>query len=471
LENRTNRNKKIIGTFSQAAVSVVALYIHTGLSLTFPLNYVRFTGNGHGRSHEIRIMKKVLIGTGGIASATGAAIYVLPTILGTTAAADHLPLTLGISLGALATLALLLLRTLMAPLKDVTEAVRILAKGNFRDKVYHGKITRSTVRNASELDRAILMLELLRRKIIEGKKNLNESMKQKAIDLQRINDELSESEQILKKANLQLEAQAEEFKRMNEELSSTNEELLATNSRLKDLDKMKDDFISVAAQELCIPLEPILDSVDQLERGTIGDDEAWKSIVAGSRQLVGVANNILDVGRIEGGSFDYKLGPVSVRKLVDEVTTLISTHKGRSASAKIMLDMDPDGDIMITGDKKRLVQAVSAILANSIAYTDQGTIKLQVRANHDDGTVDIRVIDDGLAFPVDVIPVLFDKYAARMRENERGTGLGLFICRTIIEAHGGNISVENNKSDKGVTFAVSLPTNVKKEVSQIAQAQ
>jgi signal transduction histidine kinase len=136
-----------------------------------------------------------------------------------------------------------------------------------------------------------------------------------------------------------------------------------------------------------------------------------------------------------------------------------------------MLDMDPDGDIMITGDKKRLVQAVSAILANSIAYTDQGTIKLQVRANHDDGTVDIRVIDDGLAFPVDVIPVLFDKYAARMRENERGTGLGLFICRRIIEAHGGNISVENNKSDKGVTFAVSLPTNVKKEVSQIAQAQ
>jgi K+-sensing histidine kinase KdpD len=133
--------------------------------------------------------------------------------------------------------------------------------------------------------------------------------------------------------------------------------------------------------------------------------------------------------------------------------------------------MDPDGDIMITGDKKRLVQAVSAILANSIAYIDQGTIKLQVRANHDDGTVDIRVIDDGLAFPVDVIPVLFDKYAARMRENERGTGLGLFICRTIIEAHGGNISVENNKSDKGVTFAVSLPTNVKKEVSQIAQAQ
>jgi signal transduction histidine kinase len=415
-------------------------------------------------------MKKVLLGTVGTAIATAAAIYMLPTVLGSSIATDYLPWTLGISLGALATLALLLLRTLMAPLKDVTEAVRLLAKGNFRDKVYQGKITRSTVRNASELDRAILMLELLRRKIIEGKKNLNDSMKQKAVELQRINDELSESEQILKKANLQLEAQAEEFKRMNEELSSKNEELTAANTRLKDLDKMKDDFVSVAAQELCIPLEPILDSVDQLERGTIGDEDAWKSIIAGSRQLVGVANNILDVGRIEGGSFEYKLGPVSIRKLVDEVTTLASGQK-RKSRAKITVDMDPDGDIMMTGDRKRLVQALSAIIANSITYTEQGTIKIQARARHDDGSVDIRVIDDGLAFPADILPVLFDKYAARMRENERGTGLGLFICRTIVEAHGGSISVENNKSDKGVTFAVALPTNVKKEeVSQIAQA-
>jgi signal transduction histidine kinase len=200
------------------------------------------------------------------------------------------------------------------------------------------------------------------------------------------------------------------------------------------------------------------------------DEDAWKSIIAGSRQLVGVANNILDVGRIESGSFEYKLAPVSTRKLVDEVTTLLSAQK-RKSSAKITIDMDPDGDIMMTGDRKRLVQALSAILSNSIAFTTQGTIKIQARANHDDGSVDIRVIDDGLAFPADIIPVLFDKYAARMRENERGTGLGLFICKTIIEAHGGSISVENNKADKGVTFAVSLPTNVKKEVSQIAQAQ
>jgi signal transduction histidine kinase len=295
-------------------------------------------------------------------------------------------------------------------------------------------------------------------------------MKQKAVELQRINDELSESEQVLKKANLQLEAQAEEFKRMNDELSSKNEELTVANAKLQDLDKMKDDFVSVAAQELCIPLEPILDSVDQLERGTIGDEDAWKSIIAGSRQFVGVANNILDVGRIESGSFEYKLAPVSTRKLVDEVTTLLSAQK-RKSSAKITIDMDPDGDIMMTGDKKRLVQALSAILSNSLAFTTQGTIKIQARANHNDGSVDIRVIDDGLAFPADIIPVLFDKYAARMRENERGTGLGLFICKTIIEAHGGSISVENNKADKGVTFAVSLPTNVKKEVSQIAQAQ
>jgi signal transduction histidine kinase len=435
--------------------------------MEIPLNDVRVTWMGHGRLQSIRIMKRALAGTGAIAAATGTAIYLLPSIAGTTNAVDFLPWVLGISFAALGALTALLMRTFMSPLRDVTEAVRLLAKGNFRDKVYHGKITRSTVRNANELDRAILMLELLRRKVIEGKKNLSDSMKQKAVDMQRINDELADSEQILKKANSQLEAQAEEFKKLNEELSQKNEELSHTNARLTDLDRMKEDFISVAAQELCIPLEPILDAVEQVERGTMDDQNAWKSITSGSRRLVGVANNILDVGKIEGGTFEYKLGSVSIKKLLDEVAASFSLQKGKSDNAKLIIDMDPAGDITIKGDRNRLIQALSALVGNSVAFAKQSSVKIQARANHKDGLVDIRVTDEGLAFPADVIPVLFDKYAARMRENERGTGLGLFISKTIIEAHGGSILVENNASDKGVTFAVSIPTKIKKRVQQV----
>lgn len=315
------------------------------------------------------------------------------------------------------------------------------------------------------------MLELLRRKVLEGKKNLSETMKQKAVELQRINDELSESEQVLRKANSQLEVQAEEFKRMNEELSLKNEELSQKNAKLKELDRMKDDFISVAAQELCVPLEPILDSVDRLEQGTIADEEAWKAIISGSRRLVGVANSILDVGRIEGGTFDYKMGPVSMKKLLEEVSVSIPSQKGRSGAAKLHVDMDPGGDIMMTGDKNRLIQALSTIINNSASHAKHGSaIKVQVRANHNDESVRISVTDDGPAFPADLLPILFDKYAARMQENERGTGLGLYIARTIVEAHAGKISAENNPSDKGVTFTIMLPTSVRKEVSQMAQA-
>jgi signal transduction histidine kinase len=186
---------------------------------------------------------------------------------------------------------------------------------------------------------------------------------------------------------------------------------------------------------------------------------------------VGVANTILDVGRIEAGTFEYKLGPVSVAKLLNEAIAPFSTQKVKSGNPKVSLDMDPAGDIMITGDKARLLQALSALLSNSVAFAKQGSVKLRARANHDEGLVDIQVSDEGLAFPADAISVLFDKYAARMRENERGTGLSLFICRTIIEAHGGKVSVENNPSDKGVTFTVLLPSRIKKEVSQqVAQA-
>ncbi len=415
-------------------------------------------------------MARVLAGAGAIASAAASAIYVLPSFAGSGFPFDILPWALAVTLASLAALVTLILKSVMIPLKDVTEAVRVIAKGNFKVRVYPGKITKSTVRNANEFDRAILMLELLRRKVLEVKKDLNESMKQKAVDLQRINDELTENEQVLKKANSQLEAQAEEFKRVNEELLRKNDQLLQTNAKLKDLDRMKDDFVSVAAQELCIPLEPILDSVDQLEQGTMADEDAWKSIISGSRRLVGVANNILDVGRIEGGTFEYKMAPVSIKKLLDEVSSAFSGQRGKIASAKLNIDMDPDGDIMMTGDKKRLLQALSAIIGNSINFAKEGEITVQVRANHDEGSVKIQITDEGPSFPADIIPVLFDKYAARMRENERGTGLGLFITKTIIEAHAGTISVGNNSSEKGVVFTIALPISIRKKVSQLAQA-
>jgi signal transduction histidine kinase len=314
------------------------------------------------------------------------------------------------------------------------------------------------------------MLELMRRKVLEVKKSLADSMAQKARDMQRINAELVGNEEVLKKAYAQLEAQAEEFKRMNEQLATANQELADAYSKLQQVDKMKEDFITIAAQELVSPLEPILESVDRAERGIVADKEAWSSIISGTRRLVGVANSILDVEKIESGNFAYDMKPVSMKRLLDDVLKA-SGIVNEDSDIKVNVDMDPGGDIMITGDRRRLLQALGGIVNNSIRFTKRGTITIQVRAEHETGSIAITISDNGQSFPEDVLSVLFEKYATITRENERGTGLGLYITKKVIEAHGGTISANNAGDNKGVIFTISMPMQAQRVQPQLTEAQ
>jgi signal transduction histidine kinase len=417
----------------------------------------------------MKIITQITIRFAAVAAGLAAAIYMLPSFT-QSSAADLIPSIILVTLVAMAVLLLSLMKTIMAPLKEVTDAIKLLAKTSFRQKLYNGRITKSTVTNANELSRSLLMLELMRRKVLEVKKSLADSMAQKARDMQRINAELVGNEEVLKKAYAQLEAQAEEFKRMNEQLASANQELSDAYAKLQQTDKMKEDFITIAAQELVSPLEPILESVDRAERGIVADKEAWSSIISGTRRLVGVANSILDVEKIESGNFAYDMKPVSVKRLLDDVVGA-SGMVNNDSDIKVNIDMDPGGDIMITGDRKRLLQAFAGIINNSIRFTKRGTITIQARAEHETGRITVNITDNGQSFPDDVLSVLFEKYATITRENERGTGLGLYITRTVIEAHGGTISANNAGANKGVIFEISMPMQAQRVQPQLTEAQ
>jgi signal transduction histidine kinase len=133
--------------------------------------------------------------------------------------------------------------------------------------------------------------------------------------------------------------------------------------------------------------------------------------------------------------------------------------------------MDPGGDIMITGDRKRLLQAFAGIINNSIRFTKRGTITIQARAEHETGRITVNITDNGQSFPDDVLSVLFEKYATITRENERGTGLGLYITKTVIEAHGGTISANNSDANNGVIFSISMPMQAQRVQPQLTEAQ
>jgi signal transduction histidine kinase len=122
---------------------------------------------------------------------------------------------------------------------------------------------------------------------------------------------------------------------------------------------------------------------------------------------------------------------------------------------------------MIVGDKERLVQAFSNIINNAVKFAKNGTITIATKSSHDEGMVEISVTDDGPGIPKEILPVLFSKFVTKTQENERGTGLGLFITKTIIEAHNGTIRAENNDGHggKGARFTIMLPVKAQKQTA------
>lgn len=392
-----------------------------------------------------------------VAATITAAVYV-PFLADTgTSVEDSRPIILITSLVAAAS-GLMIARSALLPLEKLATGSTQVARGNFRSEICRGEISKSRLKKADEISRALMTFELMRRKIVQLEKNLDDSVKSKRLDVEEINDQLVHKEMTLQRANAKLVGQHEELKRINAELASKNMELSQSNEKLQKLDKMKSDFILIAAHELRTPIQPIMGSIHLAEKGLISTEEAWNSIVQESKQLSNVANYILDVGKIESGTFTYEMKPIALRLLVDGITSTSSKLASEDGVISIAKEVDRD-DVVITGDKERLLQAFGNIISNAVRFAKNGNITIRTKSDVEQKLVEIKIIDDGPGIPQEIMPVLFSKFVTKTQENERGTGLGLFITKSIIESHNGSVRADNNSTDggKGATFTVSLP--------------
>jgi signal transduction histidine kinase len=353
----------------------------------------------------------------------------------------------------------LLAAFVLLPLRKIGKNAEQIARGNYSTQAYEGKLTKGKFENSDELRQLIMAFEVMRRKVVEVDAELGKQIQTKTSDLQRANDELVETEKALQRANAKLQGQSEDLQKANEELLSKNKELSEANAKLQKLDKMKSDFILIAAHELRSPIQPIMGSVKLAEKGLISNEQAWKTIVTEARRLSTVATYVLDVGKIETGNFSYDMKPLSVADLVESISS--SSTKFATQDGLISIKIELDEDVRIMGDKDRLVQAFANIIDNAAKFAKDGNITIQSVNNRDKGLVKIKIVDDGPGIPEEILPLLFNKFVTKTKENVRGTGLGLFISKSIIEAHKGKISAENNAGGKGATFTVSFPLQKK----------
>ncbi|MEM3063887.1 MAG: HAMP domain-containing sensor histidine kinase [Candidatus Nitrosotenuis sp.] len=248
---------------------------------------------------------------------------------------------------------------------------------------------------------------------------------------------------------------------LKKEIEEKTQELRDANIRLQELDKMKTEFISIASHELKSPIQPIFGFAELAQSGDIDQKEAWDGVTTLAKKLQDLATNILDVTRIENNRLALYPQKTSLNSLIRDNVAML--RAGIAKDVQIIEELGEDIEIEL--DRTRIEQVLRNLIGNAIKFTEKGTIRIKSSLNRKSGEVIVSVSDTGLGIPEDILPKIFGKFVTKghERENLSGNGLGLFLCKGIINAHGGTITAKNNK-DGGATFEFSLPLLPKKPV-------
>ena len=242
------------------------------------------------------------------------------------------------------------------------------------------------------------------------------------------------------------------------QIKDSNTKLELANKQLQIQDKAQQEFINIAAHELRTPIQPILGLSDLLlhSKQTEKQQELLEVIVRNAKRLERLTESILDITRIESKSLKlekeiFNLSDM-LRDAAADFQNQIDKEKIASASRKLEF-IGLEEDILVKADKDRIHQVISNLLSNAIKFTDKGKVSISA-TKFDDGIV-VSVKDTGSGIDSKILPKLFTKFVTK---SVSGTGLGLFVSKNIIEAHGGQMWGENNANEKGATFYFSLPS-------------
>ncbi|MBP0019577.1 MAG: response regulator [Cyanobacteria bacterium SBLK] len=250
----------------------------------------------------------------------------------------------------------------------------------------------------------------------------------------------------------------------------------------KEVDRMKTDFISTVSHELRTPLTSVLGFAsivqEKLEEDIFpqlpdGDRKVKRTIrrvrdnidiiVSEAERLTALINDVLDIAKMEAGKLDWKMEEIDLAEIVDRSLAAVSsllTASGLVLNKEIALDL-PE----IVGDRDRLIQVIINLLSNAIKFTEAGTISTHAEVRNEE--ILISITDTGMGIAPEDVEKVFDKFkqvGETLTDKPKGTGLGLPICKQIIEHHGGRIWVDS-KLGEGSTFSFVLPLHASPSIS------
>lgn len=257
--------------------------------------------------------------------------------------------------------------------------------------------------------------------------------------------------QELNRSNTQLEI-------MSQDLKNSNLSLQKANDQLRQNDKLQKEFINMAAHELRTPIQPILGLADVLldKASDPHQTHLLEVIMRNARRLQRLSCDILDVSKIESSSLKLTKTPMELNEVIQTVINDFENGSKSERNKGVKIFFKRKDSIVVYVDRDRIFQVLSNLLNNALKFTKHGTVRININIddNENNKVVNVTIQDTGIGITQDLMPNLFSKFVT---SSYNGTGLGLFISKGIIEAHGGRIWAENNSNGIGASFSFSLP--------------
>ena len=245
---------------------------------------------------------------------------------------------------------------------------------------------------------------------------------------------------------------------MSQELKNSNFSLQKANNQLRQNDKLQKEFINMAAHELRTPIQPILGLTDVLldKASDPHQSQLLEVIMRNARRLQRLSGDILDVSKIESSSLKLSKTPMELNEVIQTVINDFENGSKLERNKNVKIFFQPKDSIIVYVDKDRIFQVLSNLLNNALKFTKHGTVMININLDDHENNkaVKVTIQDTGVGITQELMPNLFSKFVT---SSYNGTGLGLFISKGIIEAHGGKIWAENNSNGVGASFSFSLP--------------
>jgi signal transduction histidine kinase len=244
-------------------------------------------------------------------------------------------------------------------------------------------------------------------------------------------------------------------------------ELQETTKKLTYHDKLQKEFIDIAAHEFRTPIQSVLGYSELIHTNLKNFEQYFDKIIRNAKRLEKLTEDVLDVSRIEGKNLQLTKSYFDLNQTIKQV---IEDHQKEALDKDVKISFESKNNVTNTiyADEARLQQVIDNLISNAINFTNKGHIMISAYRGKEDNngknddadkeSVVVEIKDTGAGINPEMMSRLFEKFATR---SISGTGLGLYISKSIVDSHGGKIWAHNNKDDKGATFTFTLPLDKK----------